>query len=192
MSGVVYFIRPVGQRGPIKIGCSQAPQNRLAQMMGWSPLDLEVVVTTPGDFDLERRIHGLFAADYRRNEWFSASDRLYALIDGLLAGRELNSLVDLSGEVVPFRPLRRKSESIRRHMSYGARLGYAYRRIHYILPGDVDGIMRRWSGCGGRFERQEPTAEELARLDEVLADPARHGVPCRKAYLPRSVSRRAA
>lgn len=51
MSRYVYFLRPAGQDGPVKIGCSTAPQSRLEQYMSWAPFPLEIVATVPGGFD---------------------------------------------------------------------------------------------------------------------------------------------
>lgn len=38
----VYFLRPVGEEGPVKIGVSEVPENRLRTYMVWSPMILEV------------------------------------------------------------------------------------------------------------------------------------------------------
>lgn len=57
----IYFIRPVGQRGPIKIGCSYLPLDRLRGLCQWSPLPLEVVATCDGQHHgVERRLHLMF------------------------------------------------------------------------------------------------------------------------------------
>ena len=53
----VYFVRPVGMRGPIKIGCSKLPENRIKSLMVWSPFELEIAVAIPGNFKLEKAIH---------------------------------------------------------------------------------------------------------------------------------------
>lgn len=52
----VYFIRPVGMDGPVKIGGSGVPKNRLNNLMTWSPFPLEVAATDDGGYPLERRI----------------------------------------------------------------------------------------------------------------------------------------
>ena len=39
----VYFIKPVGMEGPIKIGCSIMPTERLEGLAVWSPFPLEIV-----------------------------------------------------------------------------------------------------------------------------------------------------
>src|SRR3546814_12747101 len=38
----VYFIRPIGQAGPVKIGCSVGPNKRRPELETWSPVPLEI------------------------------------------------------------------------------------------------------------------------------------------------------
>ncbi|MFS0736959.1 GIY-YIG nuclease family protein [Sphingomonas sp. 1P06PA] len=92
----VYFIKPVGMDGPIKIGCSDQPENRLRSIMNWSPFPLEIVATTPGGFDLERALHGHFQNHFLRNEWFRPTPELRALIVKLAAGCPVEEAIDLS------------------------------------------------------------------------------------------------
>lgn len=61
MSRFVYFVRPIGQEGPVKIGCSEFPVNRMLALMTWAPVPLEIAFLFPGNFDLERRINCAFA-----------------------------------------------------------------------------------------------------------------------------------
>lgn len=82
----VYFLRPVGQRGPVKIGSSVRPVGRLANYAIWSPLPLEVAATIAGDRDMEAQFHTLFAADHSHHEWFRGSDRMDAVIDAVRNG----------------------------------------------------------------------------------------------------------
>src|SRR3546814_4084305 len=51
----VYFIRPIGQAGPVKIGCSVGPNKRRHELETWSPVPLEIVDEIDGGFDLGRR-----------------------------------------------------------------------------------------------------------------------------------------
>ena len=76
----VYFIKPVGGRGPIKIGVSQTPQTRLVTMNACSPVQLELITTIEGGETLERRFHAAFADQHIRNEWFSWSEELACVI----------------------------------------------------------------------------------------------------------------
>lgn len=82
----VYFMRPVGARGPVKIGCSTAPDDRLKLYMSWSPVDLEVAATVPGGYPLEWAFHHRFVHVHARHEWFNADDDLDAVIEAIRAG----------------------------------------------------------------------------------------------------------
>lgn len=88
----VYFFRPVGQIGPIKIGCSTTPEHRLEQYAAWSPLMLELIATAPGSHADEHALHGKFRKYHLHGEWFGASKDLLALIDHVQATGELPEL----------------------------------------------------------------------------------------------------
>ena len=82
----VYFIKPVGMDGPIKVGCSYAPEGRRKTLDTWSPFALEIVAEIEGGFDLERRFHALFAETHQRREWFGWSRRIAAVIEAINEG----------------------------------------------------------------------------------------------------------
>jgi hypothetical protein len=92
----VYFVRPVGQDGPIKIGVANVPTKRLAQIMAWSPVDLEILVTVPGNGALERNLHECFAYAHVRGEWFSPVSDLLKGIASLKQGAAVEEAFDLS------------------------------------------------------------------------------------------------
>jgi len=77
----VYFLRPIGMPGPVKIGCSIMPHWRMYEYMTWSPFPLEIAAEGDGDFNVERALHLRFAGQRTHREWFSASPDLTALID---------------------------------------------------------------------------------------------------------------
>lgn len=77
----IYFAKPVGADGPIKIGCSRSPQYRIAKFMAWSPVPLEIIATIAGDFSQEARLHRRFRGDRLHGEWFRPSPDLIALIE---------------------------------------------------------------------------------------------------------------
>lgn len=79
----VYFVRPTGLPGPIKIGCSTKPARRLTELGVWSPWPLEVIAVAPGDLSTEKALHELFADDRWHHEWFHASPRLAAFVNDL-------------------------------------------------------------------------------------------------------------
>jgi hypothetical protein len=82
----VYFIRPVGQEGPVKVGCSGVPENRLLALATWSPYPLEIVARYPGTLETERRFHALFADSYSHREWFHATPLISAVIHQINEG----------------------------------------------------------------------------------------------------------
>lgn len=83
----VYFLRPVGADGPVKIGTSAAPWHRLATYANWSPIPLEIAAEIEGGVTLERRFHAKFRHLHSHHEWFRASPDLTATIAALRAGR---------------------------------------------------------------------------------------------------------
>lgn len=82
----VYFIKPIGMDGPIKIGCSVSPDGRRETLEQWSPFPLEIIAEIDGDMMLEARFHGYFRDEALRREWFKASVRLIDVIERIKAG----------------------------------------------------------------------------------------------------------
>lgn len=82
----VYFLRPIGMDGPIKIGFSVDPDGRLNTYMSWSPMPLEMAARLRGPRDLERRFHAAFAIHRIHHEWFEATPALTATIAAINAG----------------------------------------------------------------------------------------------------------
>lgn len=85
MNGWVYFIRPVGAEGPVKIGHSYLPRERFAEMCRWSPIPLEIVATFWAEAYVERRFHARFRESWMHYEWFEASPELTQAIDQINA-----------------------------------------------------------------------------------------------------------
>jgi len=79
----VYFMRPQGMEGPIKIGCSTKPAARLIGLSTWSPFPLEIIAVAPGTLATEKMLHDLFADERWHHEWFRASPRLLAVTAAL-------------------------------------------------------------------------------------------------------------
>ena len=83
----VYFVRPAGKRGPIKIGCSLYPEIRLQQLQTYSRRGaLEMAASVPGNMDNERRLHSLFWHDREEGEWFKWSKVLQLVVDAAARG----------------------------------------------------------------------------------------------------------
>lgn len=85
-SRAVYFIKPVGMDGPIKIGCSQSPDSRREALDTWAPFALEIIAEIEGSLVLERRFHARHWDAHERKEWFTATDALKADIAAIKAG----------------------------------------------------------------------------------------------------------
>lgn len=120
MSGkIVYFIKPVGAVGPIKIGCTSNTVVRLRTIMEFSPAELEIAASVPGSFALERNLHECFAFAHVRSEWFSPVESLLEGISRLKAGLPIEQAFDLSkrtGSIRANNPLfknRAKSRGVR-------------------------------------------------------------------------------
>lgn len=185
----VYFVKPVGAPGPVKIGCSEYPVGRLSTLMCWAPFPLELVVAIPGGRDLERNIQECFFDQYSHREWFHPSARLSALMNALQNGVPIAQALDLSKRLGRMRVGRAPgsmSPQRRRYLSYTHRIRRTAKRLrdgagdyYCAAPDDAAAIMDRW--CGARYCRPyrepiEPTEQEISRLDEVLASPAEHFV----------------
>lgn len=84
MKKSVYFFRPVGEVGPIKIGSSGRPMDRLRSYQIWSPVLLELVASVQAHHNTETWLHRHFLATWRHGEWFDWSEELQSLIDHVL------------------------------------------------------------------------------------------------------------
>lgn len=78
--GFIYFMRRADGVGPVKIGCSKWPAERLAMFASWSPEPLEIVTTAQGTFRDESRIHRQFAEYRLHSEWFEAAPPVLAMV----------------------------------------------------------------------------------------------------------------
>lgn len=176
MTEYVYFAKPVGLSGPIKIGWSNSPQARLSGLMTWSPLQLELVAVVEGGRSLEKNIHECFADDHSHREWFKTSPRLVAALDKIKAGVPVDEAIDLSkriGRIGQFgRKLPKRSPDNRLLQSYHMRFYWAKRKAEeaderdcwFTQPDYVCTIMDRWSRT-----RMRPPPEDIARLDHAIA-----------------------
>jgi len=81
----VYFLRPIGATSPVKIGCSATPVKRLRSVEIWSPVELELVASAPGNNCHEWTLHQMFATDRLHGEWFAESERLNEVINQVAA-----------------------------------------------------------------------------------------------------------
>lgn len=187
---IVYFMKPVGMAGPIKIGCTKWAQDRLVNLSIWSPFPLEIIVTIPGTFKLERNLHCCFADLHSHREWFFAGERLLSMIEKLKCGLPIGEAVNLKdrrGSITHGgpgkRPAKPGQEGLR---GYESRLRHAAKRADKLcgerrfIPKQANDILERWRAIGGAIGKPEgrrPTHEEFIFLDAVIAKPEVHTVP---------------
>lgn len=93
---LIYFMRPVGQLGPIKIGCSKTPDLRLDTMARWSPQLLEIICTTSGTMADEAALVERYPDD---------ADRIYEQPDSFIS--------NTGPEASPLPPSQRGPEPLR-------------------------------------------------------------------------------
>lgn len=184
---LVYFIKPVGLDGPIKIGCSGTPADRLENLAAWSPWPLEVIGSIPGSYAEEAFLHSCFADFHSHREWFHSTPALRGAIAEMLAA---GSIDPARQKLKPVRRVRRRRESTeweRKHRSYSARIRIATDRlrsddggevVYYSVPSSIQKILDRWYGRSHYKEPRNPilpSGEELAALDRYISDPVGQG-----------------
>lgn len=183
---IVYFFKPVGCEGPIKIGCSQWPAERMKSLSVWAPVPLEMIGAVPGTFDDERFLHLCFAKSHSHREWFHASPRLLDAICVILAA---GTVAAVRGKLSPEGSIgrsyeRMKTPEYRRYRSYSSRIRHASSRLRkqnefgaWDVPDDIEAILQKWLGSQYRhIEPVPPSEADMARLDAFLANPGEHGV----------------
>jgi len=171
MNKNIYFIRPKASIGPIKIGCSEFPVFRLPELARWSPVALEIIHTMPGSFELERNIHCCLANSHSHAEWFNADDRVRAVVDGLLAGRDLSEVLDLSrveGTIRGRRWSAQKCAAKGAFYAFAAAARQAGYRSNYTYPTPQLATIFK------AMERRPATDAELALIEAAMADPLGH------------------
>ena len=82
----VYFIRPIGMAGPVKIGTSRSPDKRLTTLATWSPFPLEIVCSIEGGYRLEQQFHTKFFDLHINREWFRWTPELELTMQSIIAG----------------------------------------------------------------------------------------------------------
>lgn len=82
----VYFIKPIGMDGPVKVGMTIDVGQRLDSLQCASPFPLELIFAFEGSPKLERRFHAYFNDSHSHGEWFRWSDRIAETIEAINAG----------------------------------------------------------------------------------------------------------
>lgn len=110
----VYFLRPTGLDGPIKIGCSWGPIGRAKKLSEHSPWPLELIGMVRGDYADERFLQRCFADCHWHREWFHPTPALMEMISKILecgsiepARSTLVPTGDIKGPVIMKRAARR-------------------------------------------------------------------------------------
>lgn len=109
----LYFLRPVGMPGPIKIGVSKFPKNRRGQMSAISPFPLELITQTQAERQIEGRVHTLLRAHHSHSEWFHAHSEVLAVVQSVADGTfDPSSLPDDLGPVRFLRKREREFDTV--------------------------------------------------------------------------------
>lgn len=140
----VYFIKPIGFQGPVKIGCSVSPDNRRDTLETWSPFPLEVIAEIDGDFAIERRFHAYCAETHLRREWFAWSDRIAETVEAINAGTfDIETLPEPGGIAAHlFGKARKKPWYFGEQMRLSRAVTKAERRSGYKAPAYTHGAFR--------------------------------------------------
>lgn len=77
---MIYFAQMGGSDGPIKIGLSSRPKDRIKDMSTASPYPITLLAVMKGNMFDEARIHEEFASLRLRGEWFRFEGALLALL----------------------------------------------------------------------------------------------------------------
>lgn len=83
----VYFFRPVGAEGPIKIGCSFLPHERLLAYAHWSPVPLQLIGRVAGNQRFEKGLHAALREHHSHGEWFRPAPQVLAMVADAIAGK---------------------------------------------------------------------------------------------------------
>ncbi len=77
--GYVYFAQ-MENTGPIKIGFSNDPYSRIANLNTSSPYPIKLLYFTPACRDDEKELHRVYYRYNIRNEWFHPHESIFKLI----------------------------------------------------------------------------------------------------------------
>lgn len=188
MKKVVYFMKPKGKKGPIKIGCSNGPDQRLETLAAWSPYPLEIVGTVPGNFPDEGFLHSCLADHHLHREWFKAVPQVIEAMQKVLAA---GSVEAVRAEMEPAGSIRKKirrkrTEDEKQRFSYSKRVSLCENKTRKVqadrwrAPDEVHRTLDRWGGYRYwdaalkeyvRVPPTPPSAEQLAQLNLYLSEP---------------------
>jgi hypothetical protein len=193
----VYFFKPVGMDGPVKIGWSVVPAKRVAEYAVWSPFPLELIGSVPGKYADEQFLHQCFHDVHSHLEWFYSTPLLREIIAKVLAAGSVDAV---RGIISPKGSVRKKvrrplSAVTRCHLSLGARIRHALRKIgsvegdtvfFYTEPDEIRSIINRL----GREDRM-PSPAEKTRLEEFILNVQTQATPRQILRIPNKAERAA-
>lgn len=130
----VYFLRPIGLAGPVKIGCSKVAESRLKTYTAWSPFPLEIAAKIKGDETIERRFHARFAFLHSHGEWFKGHPDLSHVIGEIVSGHfDVSSLPE--PEMLPRRRKPRRKYTEMQSLRIGLAMRFqSWRRSRGLRP----------------------------------------------------------
>lgn len=88
----IYFIKPIGHAGPIKIGTSVSPEGRIHDLGAWSPVPLELIGSVKGTISEEFYLHRCFADSHSHREWFNPTPKLLAAMEAILSAGTVDAV----------------------------------------------------------------------------------------------------
>lgn len=147
---MVYFIQ-AGDNGPIKIGSSRNPQERLGMLQVGNHAELKMIATVPGSVPLEREVQEDLKAFRRGREWFDPTPEVldyiekiqlvdYEIIDGMPLAVLWREKEDGETNYCPFCGERHKHEEKDGHYAVGCWWRHGERKL-------LDGtILKREAG----------------------------------------------
>ncbi len=94
---MIYFIQ-AGENGPIKIGSSDDPEKRMADLQVANAAELKLLWKYTGDRFSESDIHCTFKHEKIRGEWFHPSRDLIGFISGELENVAWVGMANTGGE----------------------------------------------------------------------------------------------
>jgi len=103
---LVYFMKPIALDGPIKIGLSGNPRERLRTSAAWSPFPLEVIGAVPGRWIDEQFLHECLADHHFHGEWFHAAPLVREAVEMVLS---TGGFENVRAALAPLRNIRTKA-----------------------------------------------------------------------------------
>lgn len=138
----VYFLRPIGHDGPIKIGHSDDPSRRCEAYNAIAPWELEVVGKLAGTTLMERQFHTLFAHLHTHHEWFRAAPELLITLAAINGGAFDPAVLPPAKPLRPRKPL--TAEKLE-WLSLSNRLRHASKR-GVVVPREISSLTYgRWN-----------------------------------------------